>query len=206
MTEWKLTLNQLDSIGDYTDKQIEGFKEEIDKLAPWVDLLLEPPKSIRGENGLSEEVKENFHRLVDSLNKDFSIKKILDDYHGILDNLSKVILSLRRTKALESEFRQITNWLKQLEIALGESHIEARKIAAQCEKLIDSIDEIFYNMDFSVLYDERKELFSIGYDIEAEKLQDVYYDLLASEARQTSFVAIAKGDVPQKHWFKLARP
>ena len=60
-------------------------------------------------------------------------------------------------------------------------------------------------MDFSILYDEKKELFSIGYDIEAEKLQDVYYDLLASEARQTSFIAIAKGDIPQKHWFKLAR-
>ena len=205
LTEWKLTLNQLVSIGDYTDKQIEEFKKEIDELAPWVDLLLEPPKSIRGENGLSEEVKENFHRLVDSLNKNFSIKRILDDYHDILDNLSKVILSLRRTKSAESESREITSWLKQLEIALGESHIEARKIAAECKSIMDSIDEIFYNMDFSVLYDEKKELFSIGYDIEAEKLQDVYYDLLASEARQTSFIAIAKGDIPQKHWFKLAR-
>ena len=60
-------------------------------------------------------------------------------------------------------------------------------------------------MDFGALYDEKKELFSIGYDIEADELQDVHYDLLASEARQTSFIAIAKGDIPQKHWFKLAR-
>ncbi|MFY9176826.1 MAG: glucoamylase family protein [Caldicoprobacterales bacterium] len=205
LTEWKLTLNQLGSIGDYTDKQIDDFKKEIDELAPWVDLLLEPPRSIRGQNGLSEEVKKNFERLVDSLNKNFSIMRILDDYHDILDNLSKVISSIRQAKDSEKESRQITNWLRQLEIALGESHIAARKIAAICKKLTDRIDEIFNNMDFSVLYDEKKELFSIGYDIEAEKLQDVYYDLLASEARQTSFIAIAKGDIPQKHWFKLAR-
>ncbi|NLI60079.1 MAG: glycosyl transferase [Clostridiales bacterium] len=205
LTEWKLTLNQLDEIGDYTDRQIEEFKNEIEEVAPWVDLLLETPKSILGENGLSEEIKENFHKLMDSLNRDFSFKRILDDYNDILDNLSKVILSLRRTRPSEKQYQEITSWLKQLEIALGESHMEARKIAKRIKRLVAWIEEIFHKMDFGALYDEKKELFSIGYDIEADELQDVHYDLLASEARQTSFIAIAKGDIPQKHWFKLAR-
>ena len=51
----------------------------------------------------------------------------------------------------------------------------------------------------------KRQLFSIGYDIESDTLGKSYYDLLASEARQASFVAIAKGDVHQTHWFKLRK-
>ena len=59
--------------------------------------------------------------------------------------------------------------------------------------------------DFSKLYDEEKKLFSIGFHVDNNQLTDSYYDLLASEARQTSFVAIAKKDVSPKHWFALSR-
>ena len=68
-------------------------------------------------------------------------------------------------------------------------------------KLSQMIDET----DFSVLYSEEQRLFSIGFNIEENKLTDSYYDLLASEARQASLVAIAKKDVPQKHWNNLSR-
>src|SRR5690606_3689444 len=60
-------------------------------------------------------------------------------------------------------------------------------------------------MDFSLLYDEERELFSIGYQPVRHTLDPSYYDLLASEARLASFVAIAKGDVPVEHWFRLGR-
>ena len=64
-------------------------------------------------------------------------------------------------------------------------------------------------MDFRFLYDPERHLFTIGYrlaDSENPGRQDSsYYDLLASEARIASFVAIAKGDVPQTHWFHLGR-
>ena len=56
-----------------------------------------------------------------------------------------------------------------------------------------------------MLYDERRQLFAIGYDVEKDSIGNSYYDLLASEARQASFVAIAKGEVEQNHWFKLGR-
>ena len=61
-------------------------------------------------------------------------------------------------------------------------------------------------MDFKPLYHNQKKLFSIGYNLSEQRLDNSYYDLLASEARQSSLIAIAKGDVPQEHWFKLARP
>ena len=52
---------------------------------------------------------------------------------------------------------------------------------------------------------KKKKLFSIGFNVEDNKLTDSYYDLLASEARQASLVAIAKKDVPPKHWNNLSR-
>lgn len=59
--------------------------------------------------------------------------------------------------------------------------------------------------DFRPLFDEEMQLFSIGYRVADRALDASYYDLLASEARQASFLAIAKGDVPQNHWFRLGR-
>ena len=64
-------------------------------------------------------------------------------------------------------------------------------------------------MRFEFLYDRRRRIFSIGYrlaDADGPGRPDgSFYDLLASEARLASFVAIAKGDVPQHHWFHLGR-
>ena len=67
------------------------------------------------------------------------------------------------------------------------------------------LTQMIEETDFSVLYSEEQRLFSIGFNIEENKLTDSYYDLLASEARQASLVAIAKKDVPQKHWNNLSR-
>src|SRR5688572_17787733 len=70
-------------------------------------------------------------------------------------------------------------------------------------------DRIADAMNFRFLYDRSRRMFSIGYrDADADgpgRLDPAYYDLLASEARLASFVAIAKGDVPQDHWFQLGR-
>ena len=61
-------------------------------------------------------------------------------------------------------------------------------------------------MDFSELYDEKRNLFFIGYDALKEARSSAYYDLYASEARLMSLCAVAKGDVPEEHMKKLARP
>jgi cyclic beta-1,2-glucan synthetase len=61
-------------------------------------------------------------------------------------------------------------------------------------------------MDFSFLYDQERHLLSIGYTVSEHSLDDNRYDLLASEARLSSLVAIAKNDLPTRHWFTLGRP
>ena len=61
-------------------------------------------------------------------------------------------------------------------------------------------------LEFDFLFDPVRKLFAIGYRPLEGALESGYYDLLASEARLASFVAIAKGDVPAEHWFHLDRP
>ena len=85
--------------------------------------------------------------------------------------------------------------------------------AANCQRLVDQLEyaaqaarELFEQMDFRFLFDPGRKLFSIGYRVDDDKLDDSYYDLLASEARLTSLIAIARGDVPVSHWFRLGRP
>lgn len=69
--------------------------------------------------------------------------------------------------------------------------------------------ELADGMRFGFLFDRRRQLFTIGYrladDAGPGRADGSYYDLLASESRLASFLAIAKGDVPQSHWFHLGR-
>jgi cyclic beta-1,2-glucan synthetase len=75
----------------------------------------------------------------------------------------------------------------------------------EVQTILQMVENFINNTDFKYLYDEEKRLFSIGFNVEENKLTDSYYDLLASEARQASLVAIAKHDVPSKHWQNLSR-
>lgn len=61
------------------------------------------------------------------------------------------------------------------------------------------------DMDFAFLLNRSRMLLSIGYLVAEGKLDESCYDLLASEARLASFFAIAKGDIPARHWFRLGR-
>ena len=88
---------------------------------------------------------------------------------------------------------------------LKQFFIEADEDFERKKKLINIVDKIIDETDFSKLFDVKTGLFSIGYNLEDDKMTDSYYDLLASEARQTSLVAIAKKDVSPKHWKNLSR-
>ncbi|GAC1652373.1 MAG: hypothetical protein NVS4B3_14480 [Gemmatimonadaceae bacterium] len=76
---------------------------------------------------------------------------------------------------------------------------------ARLEDLAARARAMAEGMDFRLFYDGRRKLLAIGYDVRAGKLDGSSYDLLASEARLASFVAIAKGDLPAEHWFRLGR-
>lgn len=71
--------------------------------------------------------------------------------------------------------------------------------------LLEVTEKIINDTDFSCLYSLENRLLSIGFNVDENKITDTYYDLLASEARQASLVAIAKRDIPFKHWNNLSR-
>lgn len=75
----------------------------------------------------------------------------------------------------------------------------------QISNWIKRIYDIINKTDFSKLYSQSMRFFSIAYDESQNVLLKNYYDLLASEARQASYIAIAKKDVPAKHWANLGR-
>ncbi len=60
-------------------------------------------------------------------------------------------------------------------------------------------------MEYDFLYDKGRHLLAIGYNVGERRQDPSYYDLLASEARLCSFVAIAQGQLPQESWFALGR-
>jgi cyclic beta-1,2-glucan synthetase len=68
------------------------------------------------------------------------------------------------------------------------------------------IDCILSNVDFRFLFNEKRMLFHIGYHVSSHTLDSGCYDLMASESSLTSFLAVARGEVPLKHWHKLGRP
>ncbi len=63
----------------------------------------------------------------------------------------------------------------------------------------------FADMDYSFLYDKGRKLLTIGYSVGERRRDGSFYDLLASEARFCSFVAIAQGQLPKENWFALGR-
>jgi cyclic beta-1,2-glucan synthetase len=81
----------------------------------------------------------------------------------------------------------------------------AADLLARLGALADQCAAVVAEMDFGFLYDESRSLFSIGYRAGSPTLDPSYYDLLASEARLASFMAVARGEVPVEHWFRLGR-
>ncbi len=110
-------------------------------------------------------------------------KKIYSGYQSV----ETVFQLLKENGNKSSGFRKIQKWQKQK------------------SSVIRICEEIVQNMDFSFLYLEDRKLFSIGYHAEKAELDSGTYDLLASEARIASYIAVSKEDVPVEHWFSLGR-
>ena len=83
--------------------------------------------------------------------------------------------------------------------------LESNKNKEDVKFLLEIVKGLIENTNFKILYNNKTKLFSIGFNVEQNKLTDSYYDLLASEARQASLVAIAKRDIKLKHWNNLSR-
>ena len=71
--------------------------------------------------------------------------------------------------------------------------------------LAERASALYEAMNFTALYDKNRNLFCIGIDTETGKSGDSRYDLMSSEARLTAYIAIAKGEIPRRHWRHLSR-
>ncbi len=109
-----------------------------------------------------------------------------------------------RSSKVESKPRILVDALTELDRVEAVS-LATRAVMDRLGDLAAQSEAMFEAMDFSFLFNPTRKLFSIGFNIAQQQLDPSYYDLLASEARLTSFLAIAKLEVPTSHWFHLGR-
>jgi len=167
------------------------------RLAPYLPLLAETAPLV------DQTASDVWERLRSMLSEPTTIDEIMTASRRALDLLEDITEASNHTSShtpnethAATEFRRaITRGLAACEATIGAFD----RVANRCKALADG-------MSFRFLFDEARGLLSTGYNASNARLDTSYYDLLASEARLASLIAIAKGDVPQKHWFRLARP
>jgi cyclic beta-1,2-glucan synthetase len=93
----------------------------------------------------------------------------------------------------------------ELNGAIGRSRRYAEELIDRAERLGVLADDLIEEIEFGFLFSRERQLFSIGFSVTDGRLDGSYYDILASEARLASFMAIATGAISHDHWFKLGR-
>ena len=118
----------------------------------------------------------------------------------------------QQSRALHDELGQLVPDSWQGEVIPTRMQLAGSGAAATAARTqLDLIDDLSHRcremaaMDFEFLYDTARGLLAVGYDVRERRRDPSCYDLLASEARLASFLLIAQGQVPQKHWFSLGR-
>lgn len=123
-------------------------------------------------------------------------------YKELTDIIEMIVEEVSGFKLREYTFSDCPN-LKQLAL------MDNRKAKTTIDKIKDlcsKMDNIIENMNFRFLYNKQRMLFHIGYHVANRSLDSGCYDLMASESSLTSFLAIARGEVPLRHWYRLGRP
>lgn len=105
---------------------------------------------------------------------------------------------LPKDSALAAAAAELLALLPATQQRLAQLKSDITTIASEAERHADA-------MEYGFLLVEARQLLSIGYDGITHELYSSCYDLLASEARIASFIAVAKGDIPQQSWFRLDR-
>ncbi|PKN19166.1 MAG: cyclic beta 1-2 glucan synthetase [Deltaproteobacteria bacterium HGW-Deltaproteobacteria-6] len=95
-------------------------------------------------------------------------------------------------------------WFAEFQKLVMEGNRKAQERLAAINCLVKRAGELA-GMDYSFLYDKGRQLLTIGYSVGERRRDRSFYDLLASEARFCSFVAIAEGQLPKENWFALGR-
>jgi cellobiose phosphorylase len=181
---------------DAAAEALQGAQEE----RAWAHALVVQYRSARDELRLFVPWAELM--ALDDTSQALSIFGEIPTLRDLANGLPGMVpqITLLHETATTTDRERLARMSELIEVASA----RAKERMAAFEQLAQLCEELAH-MDFRFLYDSERHLFAVGYNVE-ERVRDAsYYDLLASEARLTSFVAIARGQVPQESWFALGR-
>ena len=164
---------------DALDKQCSGALDELMFLAPWISM-----QEFQDMN--------NYFAGTDEIPTLHGIAKLYRELPPVIGWLSPDMTAEKKMQL--DEFRRL----------IIEGGKRANERIAAIKQLAEQTSELS-NMEYNFLYDRTRHLLSVGFNIDEKRRDQSYYDLLASEARLSCFVAIAQGELPQESWFALGR-
>jgi len=177
------------------EKQFSAWVQNRERYLTWIEILAEKPEQELAQLGAA---------ALHAIRQDLSRAPSLHDLaHGQVRSIT--ILSKLCTE-LSAAGHPLCGWIERVLAAFSTSQWLAGETLALAERLIIAVRELSAGMNMRFLYDPKRKLFAIGFNVSTDRLDGSSYDLLASEARFGSFAAIARGDVPLEHWFSLGRP
>ena len=191
--------------------QLRDHLDDLVLMAPWLMLSLWALTHSSGEEVLTQRSAEQAGKLrarqaLEALQAELSeFDRIppLREVPGITSKLMPVIDHI--LSGLPEEDREDEReWFFQLRQMIAEAGKRAGKRIASIEKLALDCSELA-DIKYDFLFEESRRLLAIGYNVDDFRRDKSCYDLLASEARLSSFVAIAQGRLKQEHWFALGR-
>jgi len=165
---------------------------------------------------MGSDAGQHLATVLDEIDAKLNETPIGDSGLAVLKRLANRAMEAMRPIMPAQAQEDATNaafWIETLHKAITE-HIRDRlhrgsdaatMLSERLTSLANTAREMALAMDFAFLVDPERRLLSIGYSMADNSLDQSCYDLLASEARLASFFAIAKGDVPTRHWFRLGR-
>jgi len=165
--------------------QLRQMRQELDALLPWLALKREA-----ADHGID-------------LPTDLCLNEIPAVAQRLAANLNA---KESQRRALGEASPQLDASAERLAAAFRSAEENATALVAELLAISARADDEVRGMDFKLLYDGDRKLFHIGYNATSDQLDAHYYDLLASEARLASYLAIVKRDVPESHWYALGRP
>ncbi|HZU87232.1 MAG TPA: glucoamylase family protein, partial [Anaerolineaceae bacterium] len=196
------TLEKLQEVTAQVERHHLAVQYTISELTPWIPLLANLPIQF-SEPPLLKAIAD----LKANLPSDLTLGQV----HPRVEAALAQIIILRNLLAAEGFPAAIPEdtalkWLEELSQALACADENSRALVAKFAQILTRSEQYVSEMDFCFLYHLQRHVFHIGFNLDAGQLDHNYYDLLASEARIASIIAIAKGEVPQSHWLRLGRP
>ncbi|MFO8151162.1 MAG: glucoamylase family protein, partial [Trueperaceae bacterium] len=201
-----LAVRELRAWIDQALGEAAATRAEIDAAVPWLDLLDDLPTAYRQADGALDETLPH---LTAALAEPFdlaSAPELAARCRSLVAELEQQLEALPPAADAAAAADAARRWNAALLATLDDAQERGRRLAADLEEAAARCRTAADAMDFRFLYDPVRALFHLGYHVSAGEYDANHYDLLASEARTASLLAIAKGDAPVEHWLHLGRP